>query len=333
MKTAGTIFQGDALAGLARLAPCTVQACVTSPPYWRLRNYGVDGQLGLEQTPQEYIAALVDVFEGVRRVLRDDGTLWVVIGDSYASAHGDGGGNPTGKHSYQGDTSRREQRRAPLGMKSKDLIGIPWMLAFAMRDAGWYLRQDIIWHKTQPMPESVKDRCTKAHDYLFLFSKNARYHYDSDAIAEPLRSDPARWGRHTKRDPGAQALRPRPMWRNGNDGSEWGNGETRNKRDVWTVATAPFSGQHFATYPPALIEPCILAGCPEGRIVLDPFMGAGTTGLVAARLRRYFIGCELNPEYVQVAHDRIVSESPLLRRVNIKLAPHGAINDNQGVRT
>ena len=255
-----------------------VQTCVTSPPYFGLRDYGHEGQIGLEQTPEQYIVAMVEVFRCVRDVLADDGTLWLNIGDSYAGSgkgrnadgsHQEGGKQGTNKGTIVGSLIKTE---AP-NCKPKDLIGIPWMLAFALRADGWYLRQDIIWHKPNPMPESVRDRCTKAHEYIFLLSKSERYFFDNEAMREDA---------------------------TGSDGK-------RNRRSVWTVATRPYKGAHFATFPTALIEPCILAGSRLGDIVLDPFMGSGTTAYVAKMHDRKYLGCELNPEYKALQDERIDS--------------------------
>jgi DNA modification methylase len=288
-----------------------VHCCVTSPPYFGLRDYGVAGQLGLEKTPDEYVAGMVAVFREVKRVLRDDGTLWLNIGDSYAGAKGN-----TAMTGGKSDAARGEEmfgsrigRKIGVGgdVKSKDLIGIPWTLAFALRADGWYLRSDIIWSKPNPMPESVTDRPTKAHEYIFLLSKSERYYYDAEAIAEPA----VRPG-DTQTFGGAKALRSEiaphdPRFRNGSE--QWGRTvtatETRNRRSVWTVTTSPFPEAHFATYPPALIEPCILAGSPIGGIVLDPFTGSGTTGEVAIRHGRHFVGVELNNDYITIAKKRI----------------------------
>jgi DNA modification methylase len=310
------ILRGDALAKLAELPAGSVHCCVTSPPYFGLRDYGCEGQIGLEATPDAYVAELVAVFREVRRVLRDDGTLWLNIGDSYAS----GGGN-TAMTGGKSDPARglamgfgSLKRGIPIGLKPKDIIGIPWMLAFALRADGWYLRQDIIWSKPNPMPESVTDRCTKAHEYLFLLSKSARYYYDAKAISEPSEyaGDQAGICRGTKRRAYSMGRMP-----SGNEvlGSNWIQPETRNKRSVWEITTAPFSEAHFATFPPALVEPCVLAGCPVGGTVLDPFAGAGTTGLVADRLGRNAILIELNPEYAAMAHRRIVNDAPLFAEV------------------
>lgn len=359
------ILVGDCRTTLASLEAGSVQTCVTSPPYYGLRSYLPDGhadkslELGTEQTPDAYVAALVAVFREVKRVLRDDGTLWLNLGDSFSRAPEKGGSVPNGKNSDYSDSytiaqsarvgssdgavgrGDRPGSRAS-GLPAKNLLGIPWRVAFALQADGWYLRSDIIWAKPNPMPESVTDRPTKSHEYIFLLSKHATYHYDADAIAEPLSSDPKSWGRHSNKDPGAMAVHPRPMFgetRGNRDGTEFGNGLTRNKRTVWTVLTAPFKGAHFATFPPALIEPCILAGsspqaCEKcgapwagkptcghdnagtGKCtILDPFGGAGTVGLVADRHGRNAILCELNPEYAAMAEQRITSDSPMFAEV------------------
>ena len=319
------ILQGDCLTVLKTVPERSVQMCVTSPPYYGLRDYGVDGQIGLEDTPEQFIQRLVDVFREVRRVLEDDGTLWVNIGDSYCGT-GDKGDykdpkNPNGRN------GQKTAVNGKLGgaYKSKDLIGIPWMLAFALRADGWYLRQDIIWHKPNVMPESVKDRCTKCHEYIFLLSKSQNYYFDSDAIKEKCVSDDARpsamirareFDYNTKDRQNPQAYRKHPIGgtrRPGQDdehyrtasGNAWRASEYRNKRDVWTVTTKPFTGAHFATFPEELIRPCILAGSREGDLVLDPFNGAATTGVVCKRLKRDYLGIELNPEYVKLSNERL----------------------------
>lgn len=309
------ILLGDCRDVLATLPAASVHCCVTSPPYFGLRDYGVDGQIGLEQTPEAFVAELVAVFREVRRVLRDDGTLWLNLGDSYASDTKGSGG--TGKSTLVGTPNDGNgqlfgARRVACDVPAKNLLGIPWRVAFALQADGWYLRQDIIWSKPNPMPESVRDRCTKAHEYLFLLSKSARYYYDAQAIAEPA----IHAGRVVEYD-GTQknceaAQDERMRTRVAGDRTV---GDTRNRRSVWEVATLPFSEAHFATFPPALIEPCILAGCPVGGTVLDPFFGAGTTGLVADRLQRNAIGIELNPKYADMASRRITSDSPLFAEV------------------
>ena len=289
-----------------------VQTCVTSPPYLGLRDYKHEGQIGLEQTPEEYIAAMVEVFRCVRDVLADDGTLWLNIGDSYATGTkadrqqsinpGVGANRPEAQNSVA-------RIGNPPGCKTKDLIGIPWMLAFALRADGWYLRQDIIWHKPNPMPESVRDRCTKAHEYIFLLSKSERYYFDSDAIHEPAVWAPSKQSKEAEREPGYYGGKGTDASRN--DKSFKAIRETRNRRSVWTVATKPYKGAHFATYPPALIEPCILAGSRPGDIVLDPFMGSGTTAQVAIQHGRRYLGCELNEDYSALQQERIDSVSDL----------------------
>ena len=298
---------GDCRDVLATLPAASVHCCVTSPPYFGLRDYGMGAQIGLEATPEAFIAELVAVFREVRRVLRDDGTLWVNIGDSYSNAgtcQGDRDGAVSGDVDEHRKVSAGYRARVE-GLKNKDLIGIPWMLAFALRADGWYLRHEIIWHKPNPMPESVTDRCTKAHEYVFLLSKSAKYFYDAGAIAEagvyPAGTKGAKGSSERFNTPGVNSRPPEYKIYSG----------TRNKRSVWTVATQPFSGAHFATFPPALIEPCILAGCPAGGTVLDPFGGAGTTGLVADRLQRSAILIELNPAYAAIASDRITDDAPL----------------------
>ena len=290
----------------------------------------IDSQIGLEQTPDEYVEQMVAVFREVRRVLKDDGTLWLNLGDSYATVSGGmeqlrklKGATPAygavnyadGYEGVKQDGKRAAQKLS--GLKHKDLVGIPWRVAFALQADGWWLRQDIIWHKPNPMPESVTDRCTKAHEYLFLLTKSAKYRFDHKAIAEPAKTPPATRDKHGE---GYQADYP-----NGDRFSAgervWGSNGTRNRRSVWTVATKPFRGAHFATFPPQLIEPCILAGCPENGTVLDPFFGAGTTGLVAQRHNRRWIGCELNPEYAEIARKRIQAESNIFTPETITVEP------------
>lgn len=302
-----SIYIGDCIESMRTMPDCSINTCVTSPPYFGLRDYGHIGQFGLESTPDEYIAKMVEVFREVRRVLRDDGTLWLNIGDSYAT--GTTAARQKGDALLGNSTSdARATARigTPQGCKTKDLIGIPWMLAFALRADGWYLRQDIIWHKPNPMPESVTDRCTKAHEYIFLLSKSERYHYDHNAIKERATSDsPA--GNKTHKYADAYAAGDSEMHRTkaglvALSGVKWQN---RNKRSVWTVPTKPFAGAHFAVFPPDLIIPCILAGCPIGGTVLDPFGGSGTTGIVAVENSRKAILCELNPDYAAMAATRI----------------------------
>ena len=296
-----TILYGDCRDTLKTI-DTKIRMCVTSPPYYGLRDYGgEENQIGLEQTPEEYIQQLVEVFRSVRDIMTDDGTLWVNMGDSYYNYR-----NGANEHYAKQSFSKTRQDlpvRSPIrgnkleGIKNKDLIGIPWMLAFALRSDGWYLRQDIIWNKPNPMPESVKDRCTKSHEYIFLLSKNKNYYFDHKAISEPAKD----WG---TRD------RTNGKYHNPGTGLQPHSGltksyERKNKRSVWTVNKKPYKGAHFATYPEELIKPCILAGSQENDIVLDPFMGSGTTGKVAVSLGRYYIGCELNPEYGTLIDKRI----------------------------
>lgn len=301
------ILTGDALEWLRQLPDNSVNTCVTSPPYWGLRDYGIDGQIGVEETPEAYVERMVEVFREVRRVLRDDGTLWLNLGDSYAgSGKGAWKVKDRQKEVYIPDPDSPQCRlpKVPSGLKPKDLVGIPWRVAFALQADGWYLRSDIIWHKPNPMPESVKDRPTKAHEYIFLLSKSKKYYYDNDAIREESKGV---WNSAKGFNKDGQSKR-NIEGRIGNREDKLQTG--RNKRSVWTVSTKPFKGAHFATFPPDLIEPCVLAGCPEGGIVLDPFFGAGTTGLVARRHNRNFIGIELNPQYVEIAKNRIKGEFP-----------------------
>lgn len=377
--TTQTIYQGDALDVLRKLPDESVHCCITSPPYWGLRDYGVDGQIGLEPTPEEYVEKLVAVFREVRRVLRGDGTLWLNLGDRYATS-GTRQGNRNSLGRKEGDPYRRFYRCRPIAIKEKDLVGIPWAVAFALRGDGWYLRSDIIWAKPNPMPESVTDRPTKAHEYVFLFAKEPRYYYDADAIREPFADDrmgdPGPYRKTSAQERKANNARQDLGFIN--NGGGWTRGQElggRNKRSVWTIATEPFPEAHFATFPTALVEPMILAGtspkacpkcgaswrrvvererpadakprrpdephnsgtglephrgyrgvpvvkelgweptctCPDndgsGRcVVLDPFVGSGTTLLVAQRLGRSGIGIELNPDYCAMASRRINRE-------------------------
>jgi len=282
-----------------------VQTCITSPPYFGLRDYGNEGQIGLEQTPEEYIAAMVEVFRCVRDVLADDGTLWLNIGDSYASAWACNRRNVIGNGSMENGKRSGRQNRLTGGLKEKDLIGVPWMLAFALRADGWYLRQDIIWHKPNPMPESVRDRCTKAHEYIFLLSKSDRYFYDHTAILEDAKWE--RWGDQTV----IEEQQGTAKWIGNKSKAELQALGKKNRRSVWTVATKPYKGAHFATFPTALVEPCILAGSRPGDIVLDPFMGSGTTAQVAIQHGRRYLGCELNEDYSSLQQERIDSVSDL----------------------
>jgi site-specific DNA-methyltransferase (cytosine-N4-specific) len=279
-----------------------VQTVVTSPPYWGLRDYGVPGQIGLERTPVRYVARLRSVFRLVRELLADDGVLWLNLGDCYAN-DGKWGGETGGKQAYLSDSDRKRcgREKRVTGLKPKDLVGIPWRVAFALQSDGWYLRNDIVWSKSNAMPESVKDRCTKSHEYIFLFAKSEQYRYDAEAIKEP--ADPAndRTIDSVRRDV-PSGRRPDRGFANGQ------KYETRNRRSVWTVPTASFQGAHFATFPEQLIEPCILAGSRPGDIVFDPFMGAGTVAAVATRLGRHWLGCELNPEYAAMQTPRVAQK-------------------------
>jgi DNA modification methylase len=336
------IIQGDCIEGMKTLPDQCVHTVITSPPYYGLRDYGtatweggdaecdhvytynrhggeranrnqdeykklftntcgkcgaqrIDQQIGLEETPEAYVQRLVDVFREVRRILRDDGTVWLNLGDSYAGNNSQASNN--GRAGY-GNPRERIVNRISEGLKQKDLIGIPWRVAFALQADGWYLRQDIIWHKPNPMPESVTDRCTKSHEYIFLLSKSQRYYFDHEAIKEPVQS----MGKPRKfRD----AKEHSDLTMRNDNGRLYIPDEHRNKRSVWSVATKPYAEAHFAVYPTKLIEPCVLAGCPEGGTVFDPFTGSGTTALVALQYNRRYIGTELNPEYIALAEKRL----------------------------
>ncbi|MEE9609741.1 MAG: site-specific DNA-methyltransferase [Desulfatiglandales bacterium] len=346
MRTLNLIC-GDALEELRKMDSESVQCCVTSPPYWGLRDYGIEGQLGLEKTPEEYTARMVEVFREVRRVLRDDGTLWLNLGDSYAAQTGPGFNGNKRMDSQNLNASKG----IVTGLRPKNLVGIPWRIAFALQADGWYLRSDIIWAKPNPMPESVADRPTKAHEYLFLLSKSPHYYYDFEAIKEPVshsqvgrirtdqvggkswaeRGQHSEGGRYEKAkalpDGQANIRTARDNFRRyGSKRAEVHPGQSvgthrpdrpesscamdsRNKRSVWIVATKPYPEAHFATFPPGLIQPCILAGCPKGGTVLDPFAGSGTAGIVAINEGRNFVGIELNPEYIEMAEARIKRET------------------------
>lgn len=356
------IYHGDTRDLLKNLPDESVHCCVTSPPYWGLRDYGVDGQIGLEKTPEEFVESMVLLFREVRRALKPEGTLWLNLGDSYSGVF-------SGNNGYQDGRSNRIERRGPgkvLGLKPKDLVGIPWRVAFALQADGWWLRQDIIWAKPNPMPESVRDRCTKSHEYIFLLSKSERYFYDNESIKEATGEKgpakyfrggaycdgnkgnallgkrtvsgntkvkvPSGWetgpgshekdkignyykGKHSKMGKQFSGRRmientKRARAAGGDHDSPFGN--KRNKRSVWMVATHPYKKAHFATFPPKLIEPCILAGCPKDGVVLDPFFGSGTTGFVARENNRNFIGFELNKDYIKIAEDRIRCAEPQL---------------------
>lgn len=332
------ILVGDCRDVLKTLPDESVNCIVTSPPYFGLRDYGVDGQIGLERSWPDFVAALVGVFLEARRVLRSDGTLWLNLGDSYATGAGSVGNCPGGgeqgdrwkgnrgdrpglpKHSNGAMGPMTQANRLPQpGLKPKDLMGMPWRVAFALQADGWYLRSDIIWHKPNPMPESVTDRCTKAHEYIFLFTKSERYFYDHEAIKEPAicgHNGSSFVSPHDVATKPNLGMKPRPSQArgsfNGKTEAMADSGqnafravvETRNKRSVWSVSSQPYSDAHFATYPPDLIKPCILAGCPIGGTVLDPFGGSGTTGQVALELGRSAILIELNPAYAELCRQR-----------------------------
>lgn len=315
------IICGDSKEVLKTLDAESVDCCITSPPYFGLRDYGMEGQIGLEETPEAYVTKLVEIFREVKRVLKKDGTLWLNLGDSYASG-GKMGGDIDLDNGIDVQRGGGRMKKHPE-IKHKDLVGIPWMVAFALRADGWYLRQDIIWHKPNPMPESVTDRCTKAHEYIFLLSKSPKYYFDSAAIAELATTKENRpsgvvrdresdydskqkaMGRHKNtKEKGQQ---PHSFHLSREVGIPDVISEKRNRRSVWTVNTMPYKEAHFATFPEKLIEPMILAGCPKGGTVLDPFSGAATTGLVAKKFGRDYIGIELNPEYVAMSERRLNS--------------------------
>lgn len=307
------IYQGHCLEVLKTFRDESVNTVVTSPPYWGLRDYGVDGQIGLEDSVEEYVDALVDVFMEIKRVLRDDGTVWLNLGDAYAgSGKGAWSEKNKQKHVYVPNPKGVETKinNIPIGLKVKDLIGLPWRVAFALQANGWYLRQDIVWNKPNAMPESVKDRPTKSHEYIFLLSKSPNYYYNHEVIKEPaiygtqdVRGSKGSFGQPQK---AKRKDKPRGSFK-GKYGNEAFRAirDKRNKRSVWTVSTRPLKEAHFATFPEDLIEPCVLAGAPEDGIVLDPFFGSGTTGLVALKHGRNFLGIELNPEYIKIAENRL----------------------------
>jgi len=289
------ILIGDCLASLKSMESESVDCVVTSPPYWGLRDYGHEDQLGSEPDFNQYIEKLVAVFEECHRVLKPSGTFWLNLGDTYNGRKR--GNTETRKNAACSADNAAVDKKPQQGLKNKDLIGIPWRVAFALQDSGWYLRNEIIWHKPNAMPDGAKDRLTRDHENIFLFTKNERYFFDAEPIKEPSKY----YG-----DKRSQ----RPDSRRGS-GMNQMSGDTpkmKNKRTVWSVTTKPFKGGHFAPYPHDLIEPCILAGCPEGGVVLDPFGGSGTTGFVAARNGRQYVLCELNPEYAAIAEDRINNE-------------------------
>lgn len=295
----GAIATGDALTNLKRLPPNVAQTCVSSPPYFGLRDYGVEGQIGLEASPDAYVERVAAVFNEVRRVLRPDGTLWLNLGDTYAGS-GCGARDPERWPKQSRNDHMPIHAKKRTGLPNKNLIGIPWRVAFALQADGWYLRQDIIWHKPNPMPASVTDRCVSAHEYIFLLAKSERYYFDHLAIRENA----------TGMRSGNGFKRPERISVDGRGSDRRFEGaEKRNKRDVWTVSPRPFKEAHFATFPPQLIQPCVLAGSRPGDLVIDPFNGAGTTGLVALELGRRYWGCELNPEYVALSRRRLGLEA------------------------
>lgn len=303
---------GDAIEKLRTLPDNSVNTCITSPPYYGLRNYGNDGQIGLEETSEEYITKLVGVFREVKRALCNDGILWVNIGDSYNNSAA-GNKNPSGivqTKVWGGEGQKsivQTGKRLIKGCKPKDLIGIPWMLAFALRADGWYLRQDIIWAKNNPMPESVKDRCTRSHEYIFMLTKSRKYYFDHEAIQEDADPKSGKRYEHPFFDKAEQEC-PRPNNGHNTPGVKRFNGK-RNKRDVWRVSVcSSVKEAHFAVFPKELIKPCVLAGCPEGGVVLDPFNGSGTTGIVALNNNRNYIGIDLNPEYIDITYKRFAKE-------------------------
>ena len=314
------IIHGDCRAVLPTLGADSVQCCVTSPPYFGLRDYGHADQIGLEATSDEFVTALVDVFREVRRVLRDDGVLWLNLGDSYARG-GCGARDPVRWPKQARNDHMATHTKRYTGLKPKDMVGIPWMVAFALRADGWYLRSDIIWHKPNPMPESVTDRPTSAHEHVFLLTKQERYFYDAAAIAEPsgqsslsrLTQDVASQTGSARANGGAKTNGPMRAV----------GGEMRNARSVWTIATQPYRGAHFATMPPALVERCILAGSRQGDVVLDPFGGAGTTALVADRLQRRSVSTEINTDYATQARRRVQGDAPLLTSTLHEARDHG----------
>ena len=310
MKTTHQIIQGDCREALKQVASDSIHTCVTSPPYFGLRSYFPDAEegaeIGTEDEVETYVQALVEVFREVRRCLRPDGTLWLNLGDSYMSQKGVAPPPQTIGGQRDMPTCIPGNRKEQKGLKHKDLIGIPWRVAFALQADGWWLRQDIIWHKPNPMPESVEDRCTKAHEYIFMLSKKSHYYYNHVAIKEDAVGAPHSPGNKNVTQPKEKGARDPAL----DPDRVWASDGKKNKRSVWTVNTKGYKGAHFAVYPKKLIEPCILAGCPEGGTVLDPFTGSGTTAVVALENGRNFVGTELNPEYIKIAETRIKEEIP-----------------------
>jgi DNA modification methylase len=299
----GVLYHGDSQAVLSWLPDNSADSCITSPPYYGLRNYQAPGQIGIEETPEEYIKHLLSVFKEIKRSLKPEGTLWLNLGDTYNSSTP--GSRDSERWPKQARNDHVTQKIMVKELKPKDLIGIPWRVAFALQANGWWLRQDIVWAKPNPMPESVKDRCTKAHEYIFLLTKSLDYYFDSEAIQEPADYD----GRKDCQFKGSEkykdstqtfSARGHQRWRYDNAGNP-----IRNKRSAWNVPTQKLREAHFAVFPEKLIEPCILAGCPEGGVVIDPFMGSGTTAIVSKKLNRKFIGIDINAEYLRISRKRI----------------------------
>jgi len=325
-KFVNQIIQGDCLEVMKQIPDVAINCCITSPPYWRLRDYGVDGQLGLEKTPEEYVAKIVGVFSEVKRVLKDDGTLWLNLGDTYA---GGGRGRSAPKQQSNKGTRDMPDSIIPAGLKPKDLVGIPWRVAFALQADGWWLRQDIIWQKPNLMPEPVTDRCTKSHEYVFLLAKSSKYYFDNEAIKEKAVWDITGIETGARIDRQLEGMKSSPTKiKNGiryrqfgatkqegtkrhDIGNMFEDTGYRNKRSVWTVNTHPCKNAHFATFPEKLIEPMIFAGCPVDGIVLDPFVGSGTTCKVAKRLGRRYIGIELNEKYIKDIANRRLAQGVL----------------------
>ena len=330
--TGARILVGDVRESLRGLPDGSVRCVVTSPPYWGLRDYGHDGQIGLEQTPELYVAEMVEVFREVRRVLADDGTLWLNLGDSY-KPNGNGSTKKGLNERYFGKQFASDKQGADEGhvdrsqfrsddIKPKELVGIPWRVAFALQADGWYLRQDIIWAKPNPMPESVTDRCTKAHEYVFLLTKQPRYYYDHEAIKVEASQATIDRNKHGFSSAFKGQFKGSPnekRWQDGRqiDNPEFAKDGKANRRSVWTVTIKPFRGAHFAVMPEALVEPCVLAGSEPGDTVLDPFSGSGTVGVVALKHERNYIGCELNPEYADLSRKRILDDAPLMNTVEV----------------
>ena len=325
------IMAGDCRETLKTLPDQSINTCITSPPYWGLRDYGEDEQLGLEETPEKFVENLVEVFREVKRVLRDDGTVWLNLGDTYSSHKDCKSTSQTLAKGMQSEVAhvidkgksvtRDTKKLKEAGLKNKDLVGIPWRVAFALQADGWYLRQDIIWHKPNPMPESVKDRCTKAHEYIFLLSKSPKYYFDNEAIKEDSVTSAEQQIKKRNKSYRKNAEGNEEKYLKQNFANDKYSNEVfkkRNKRSVWTVTTKPYKEAHFATFPMDLIEPCVLAGCPEGGTVLDPFGGSGTTGQIADGHNRNAILCELNPVYIEISKKRLGVGTDLFSEVEVK---------------